>query len=109
MTYSSAGDIAPGDYQLDYDNETDTSVLLYWTLEPVIYDMIENDFIIGFDYSIEYINSTSIRNFTSLNTTLILHDLSPQQWYVVIARLVTTDHDSWGPQPLRIHFQTLES
>jgi len=70
--------------------------------------MWEN-FVTGFSYSIEYINGTIINNITSLNTTLILHDLSPQQWYIVIARLVTTDHDSWGPEPIRIHFQTHKS
>ena len=32
--------------------------------------------------------------------------LEPNQWYLIIGRILTEDNDTWGPEPVYKYFET---
>ena len=66
---------------------------------------MDSQFITGFMINIETGNDTIYT--TSLLKHLVLNiTLEPNQWYLIIGRILTVDNDTWGPEPIYKYFQT---
>ena len=106
------GDITINDYKLEfyYDGNLNPEVStlhFYWNLSRKAEHIMDNQFITGFKIVIEHEPKNDTISTISLTQNLILNIiLEPNQWYLIIGRILTEDNDTWGPEPVYEYFQT---
>ena len=66
--------------------------------------MMNSQFISGFQVSTEDDNNITTYLMETRNLTVNM-TLQPNQWYLLIGKIVTEDNDTWGPELLYEHFQ----
>lgn len=123
--YIHIGNITRSDYELEfyYDERLspkDFTLYFHWSLSKNAEALMTNRFIIGFHIIIEcqldYGNNLTThlvksKNLT-LNETMENEDLTlnitlePNQWYLLIGKILTADSDTWGPEAVYKYFKT---
>ena len=104
-------DITASDYIFKFDIVTDLNSTLhfYWNLSKKAENMMDSQFITKFEVTVKQLsNDTFIVTNLMENRNLTLNvTLEPNQWYLVIGRILTEDNnDTWGPEPVYEYFQT---
>ena len=123
MNYT-AGDITRSDYELEfyYDwSPVESMSYFHWQLSEKAENMIFVQFITGFHVILEQQLDNNNNNLTmrfkenknlTLNETMENKDLivnitlEPNQWYLLIGRMLTEDDDTWGPEAVYKYFKT---
>jgi len=110
IVFIHVGDIAKSDYNLSfsYDRNKLHTLHFYWSLSRKTENMMDSQFISGFQVSIKQLaDGDNITTYlmTTRNLTVNM-TLQPNQWYLLIGKILTEDNDTWGPELIYEHFQT---